>query len=414
MYGETQLHRPIRLQPEPPRVKRPQPQRQNVPVQPSAPARTQPRQRWLPFMALGGVAIGGMALLSCVATLLLVVALSANRIPEGVTVAGIDLSGQKIEEAQAALQQAFSADTVTLMDGERSQIMPLSDLGISVDAATTVEQAQEARANSAITPVYTVDLVQTQAALIGLSDVFDVEPVFEPRQMGRAIEIPVLLDRLRADTAGELADGIIDLPMVEVAPPEADELTLANYNGATVTHVVEPGQELGLIAKQYNVPVESIVSMNDIANPDVLWVGQSLTIPSGGEYAPTAADAPAPSTNAGKAIVVSVGTQRIYAYENGALVHSHLVSTGLPETPTVLGDYNIYVKYTADDMSGPDYFLPQVPYTMYFYQGYAIHGTYWHTKFGRPMSHGCVNLPVSESQWFFNWAQVGTPVRIVA
>jgi lipoprotein-anchoring transpeptidase ErfK/SrfK len=207
---------------------------------------------------------------------------------------------------------------------------------------------------------------------------------------------------------------VIELPMVEVAPPEANELTLDNYNGSTVTHRVEPGQELGLIAKQYNVPVESIVSMNDIANPDILWVGQALTIPAGGEYAPSAADAPAPSTNAGKAIVVSVSTQRIYAYENGELVRSHLTSTGLPQTPTVLGDYSIYVKYTADDMSGPDYFLPQVPYTMYFYQGYAIHGTYWHTKFGRPMSHGCVNLPVAESQWFFDWAQVGTPVRVVA
>ena len=80
----------------------------------------------------------------------------------------------------------------------------------------------------------------------------------------------------------------------------------------------------------------------------------------------------------------------------------------------MLGDYSIYVKYVADDMSGPGYFLPQVPYTMYFYAGYAIHGTYWHNAFGRPMSHGCVNLPVGESQWFFDWAQVGTPVRVVA
>jgi lipoprotein-anchoring transpeptidase ErfK/SrfK len=111
--------------------------------------------------------------------------------------------------------------------------------------------------------------------------------------------------------------------------------------------------------------------------------------------------------------VVSTQTQRIYAYENGVLVRSHLVSTGLPKTPTVLGDYSVYVKYVADDMAGPDYFLPQVPYTMYFFQGYGIHGTYWHNNFGRPMSHGCVNLPTSEAEWFFNWASVGTPVRVV-
>jgi lipoprotein-anchoring transpeptidase ErfK/SrfK len=139
-----------------------------------------------------------------------------------------------------------------------------------------------------------------------------------------------------------------------------------------------------------------------------------LTIPAAGIYEPTAADAPPAPNNRGRSILVSISSQRIYAYEDGELVHSHIVSTGLPDTPTVLGDYSVYVKYTADDMSGPDYFLPQVPWTMYFFQGYAIHGTYWHNSFGRPMSHGCVNLPVDEAQWFFDFASVGTPVRVIA
>jgi len=94
-------------------------------------------------------------------------------------------------------------------------------------------------------------------------------------------------------------------------------------------------------------------------------------------------------------------------------VRTHLVSTGTAETPTVLGDYRIYARLVADDMRGPDYFLPQVPYTMYFHQGYAIHGTYWHNSFGRPMSHGCVNLPVAEAEWFFNFADRGTLVRVI-
>jgi lipoprotein-anchoring transpeptidase ErfK/SrfK len=153
--------------------------------------------------------------------------------------------------------------------------------------------------------------------------------------------------------------------------------------------------------------------MNDIGNPDLLYVGQELTIPAAGVYEPTQAEAPQAPTSVGKSIVVSTDAQRIYAYENGQLVHSHLVSTGLPDTPTVKGDYSVYVKYEATDMSGPGYYLPQVPYTMYFYQGYGIHGTYWHNNFGRPMSHGCVNLPTPEAQWFFNWAEVGTPVRVI-
>ena len=54
--------------------------------------------------------------------------------------------------------------------------------------------------------------------------------------------------------------------------------------------------------------------------------------------------------------------------------------------------------------------LPNVPYTMYFYKGYGIHGTYWHHNFGHPMSHGCVNMRTSDAAWLFNWASVGTPV----
>lgn len=47
---------------------------------------------------------------------------------------------------------------------------------------------------------------------------------------------------------------------------------------------------------------------------------------------------------------------------------------------------------------------------MYFYQGYAIHGTYWHHNFGQPMSHGCVNLTIEDAKWFYDWAEVGTTV----
>jgi lipoprotein-anchoring transpeptidase ErfK/SrfK len=63
-------------------------------------------------------------------------------------------------------------------------------------------------------------------------------------------------------------------------------------------------------------------------------------------------------------------------------------------------------------MSGPGYYLPNVPYVMYFHGGYGLHGTTWHANFGHPMSHGCVNLPTSEAEWLFNWAQVGTMVNI--
>lgn len=136
--------------------------------------------------------------------------------------------------------------------------------------------------------------------------------------------------------------------------------------------------------------------------------------PTGAPYVyPTDVTYPTSSVDAsGRWIDVDLTNQMLYAYEDSTLVASFLVSTGVAAHPTVTGQYYIYVKYTSTLMTGPGYYLPDVPYTMYFYQGYGIHGTYWHNNFGTPMSHGCVNMRTSEAEWLFNWASVGTLVNV--
>ena len=111
-------------------------------------------------------------------------------------------------------------------------------------------------------------------------------------------------------------------------------------------------------------------------------------------------------------IDVDLSRQMLYAYEGNTLVNSFVVSTGTWQYPTVTGQYRIYIKYRYKDMSGPGYYLKNVPYTMFFYKGYAIHGTYWHNNFGTPMSHGCVNLTIADSEWVYNFASVGTLVNV--
>jgi len=112
-------------------------------------------------------------------------------------------------------------------------------------------------------------------------------------------------------------------------------------------------------------------------------------------------------------ILVDLSQQRTYAYIGDTLMNTFVVSTGTWQTPTVTGTYRIYVKYRSTTMSGPGYNLPNVPYTMYFYKGYGLHGTYWHNNFGVPMSHGCVNLRTDEAAWLFNFASVGTVVHVI-
>jgi hypothetical protein len=117
-----------------------------------------------------------------------------------------------------------------------------------------------------------------------------------------------------------------------------------------------------------------------------------------------------------KWIEVDLTNQILYAHEGGARVFTTLISSGLAWHPTPTGTFYVERKLISDLMAGGSgadaYYLPGVPYVMYFIGGYSIHGTYWHNNFGHPMSHGCVNAPTPAAQWLYNWAPMGTPVVI--
>jgi len=111
-------------------------------------------------------------------------------------------------------------------------------------------------------------------------------------------------------------------------------------------------------------------------------------------------------------IQVDLSQQRLIAWEGGKPVYAITISTGKDSTPTRTGSFTIQSKHRVARMQGADYDVPNVPYTMYYHRGYALHGAYWHRKFGTPVSHGCINLAVNHAKWLFNWAGVGTSVIV--
>ena len=127
---------------------------------------------------------------------------------------------------------------------------------------------------------------------------------------------------------------------------------------------------------------------------------------------PTPTKVPADKSKSGKWIEIDLSQQRLYAHVGQSTVFKAVVSTGTRYYPTVRGRYRIYAKYRATHMSGPGYSLPNVPWTMFFYRGYAIHGAYWHNNFGTPMSHGCVNMRIADAKWLYQWAPKGTLVVV--
>lgn len=120
----------------------------------------------------------------------------------------------------------------------------------------------------------------------------------------------------------------------------------------------------------------------------------------------------ASSGNGVRWIDVDLTNQRVYAYEGDTIVNSFIVSTGTSRTPTVTGKFKVYIRLRSGNMRGPGYFLPDVPYIMYFKGNYGLHGTYWHNNFGTPMSHGCVNLSIDDAAWLYNWSYLGTVVNV--
>ncbi|MFQ6014778.1 MAG: LysM peptidoglycan-binding domain-containing protein [Anaerolineae bacterium] len=199
-------------------------------------------------------------------------------------------------------------------------------------------------------------------------------------------------------------------------------------NSSPRVHVVRRGETLYQIAVRYGVSMTAIVQANGLRSANRIYAGQRLTIPASGQgsgasstpasapsASPTAAPASPPSppksTASGKKwIDVNISTQTLTAYQGQTSVYTARVSTGVARYPTVTGRFAIYHKLRSQTMRGPGYYLPNVPHVMYFYRGYALHGTYWHNNFGRPMSHGCINLSKADAKWLFDWSSLGTPV----
>ncbi len=118
-----------------------------------------------------------------------------------------------------------------------------------------------------------------------------------------------------------------------------------------------------------------------------------------------------------KWIEVDIFEQTIAAYEGERMVYATLISSGRTGTATPPGLYRIYFKVREGKMSNPDvedgdpayYYIEDVPWTMYFHEGYSIHAAFWHDAFGFTRSHGCVNLAPRDALWFFNWADPFVP-----
>lgn len=190
--------------------------------------------------------------------------------------------------------------------------------------------------------------------------------------------------------------------------------------------------------------------------PDVITWGE-VDPEDGGGYVfggslagvlpPAAPPAPEPMQDAsGTWIDVNLTLNVVTLYQDGQPLKLMLSSPGRPGYETDTGLFSIRSKFARQNMSGPGYFVPNVPDVQYFYGAEALHGRYWTlppdvgttsadldgdgfiqsvaepvtgssglnvgVAFGVPSSHGCVGLQVDDAVWLYSMVGYGAPVDV--
>ena len=180
-------------------------------------------------------------------------------------------------------------------------------------------------------------------------------------------------------------------------------------------YTVQSGDTVGRIGAKLGMPPGLIMEANRGVDLDRLWVGQQLTIPSQDVLTPYL---PVP----GKKIVVSIPEQRVRVYENGGLLWDWTTSTGIKDSPTATGIFQIISKEENAYASQWDLWMPYFM-GVYVAGGNVVNGFHelpilqsgqrlWAGNLGSPASFGCIILGIPEAETLYNWAEIGVVVVI--
>jgi LysM repeat protein len=204
-------------------------------------------------------------------------------------------------------------------------------------------------------------------------------------------------------------------PTSTPAPTQMPTETSVPPTPTSISYVVKPGDTLAKIAAAYDLSVQDLVTANNLSNPALIQVSQTLTIPPAGLPITTAIP-PGP-----KHILVNLSEQRLYAMQGEQVVYDFRVSTGRNDS-TLPGTFSILNK-NPRAYSDPWGFW--MPYWMgIYYAGpnlqNGIHAlpvllngtTIWGDQLGTPVSYGCIVLDTADAQLLYYWAGLYTPVEI--
>lgn len=220
---------------------------------------------------------------------------------------------------------------------------------------------------------------------------------------GRFVPADRLAPAKASTFEGALVTECSPLPIAFVVASGARSLSRKGGDG--------PLRELGGVSRYDRFPVVEEVAYK---GQRYARIGENRYLPSRSVGVARAAAPPADLAPDERWIDVNLSEQTLVAYEGERPVFATLVSTGRAGHETPEGAFRIYGKHvtiTMDDTAAGDeaYSIEDVPWTQYFKEGYALHAAFWHDRFGRVRSHGCVNLSPADARRLFFWTGPRVP-----
>jgi len=174
--------------------------------------------------------------------------------------------------------------------------------------------------------------------------------------------------------------------------------------------------------QEYTVPKWAVIQIEDIQTVDGMeWykIGEDEWVPWQKARRVRVNTTPPKGVTGDRWIEVNLYDQTVSIYDHRQLIFATLMASGVEPLYTRPGLFQIQSKYKVYTIEGAFnadrsdyYYLQDVPWTMFFDEGRALHGAYWRAWFGYPGTHGCVNLSIGDSAWLFQWANVGDWVYV--
>lgn len=207
----------------------------------------------------------------------------------------------------------------------------------------------------------------------------------------------------------------IDWDSVITAWQEGGALAIPVLHDPT-TYKVKAGESLWSISLKLGMPMWHILDANPGLTLDNLSSGMVLDIPSKNVLLLLP---PVPD----KRIIIDISEQRMRVYEDGQLIRTHIVSTGVSDSPTMAGIFQVQSHEINAYASNWDLYMPHFLGIYEAWPGFmnGIHGLpllssgsrLWASSLGSPASYGCIILDLAAAEELYYWADPGVVVEII-